>query len=254
MAHQEASGSAAAGLGGGGSAGARGPDSAAAAAAIAVGGVQVSPSLTSPEILSMYQRLQDAEVSRQKRLARNRASARLRRLKHKSRVEQLEVEISQLNATLSKLREHTWGADDGGGLREALGKEPALPSHMAMPRRTRLKYVMRMAMSQCSDLQSCSFDNLDLCQSIAAAASGSADGAGPAGQLDASQLAAADLFKELDLSPRQIDEISSLGAQAHDEALLCAALNACVMVLVARDLLSFEVVGIAEVSEGGAAA
>ena len=46
---------------------------------------------------------------RAKRLARNRASARLRRLRKKNLVESYEAEVTSLTASLGKLRGHEWG-------------------------------------------------------------------------------------------------------------------------------------------------
>jgi hypothetical protein len=52
------------------------------------------------------------EEKRRKRLARNRASARLRRLRKKNLVESYEGEVTVLEQALSKLRQHEWGGGD----------------------------------------------------------------------------------------------------------------------------------------------
>ena len=48
-------------------------------------------------------------------------------------------------------------------MRDTLGKEPQLPSHMALPRHARLNSVLQMAISQLTEIQSMAFENLDLC-------------------------------------------------------------------------------------------
>lgn len=52
---------------------------------------------------------QQEEEKRQKRLARNRASARLRRLRKKNLVDAYEVEVGILEKTLQALKSHEWG-------------------------------------------------------------------------------------------------------------------------------------------------
>ena len=75
----------------------------------------------------------DEEDKRKKRLARNRASARLRRLKKKNLVDSYEGEVGILESALSKLKSHQWGSDivDHEVLIEALsmerGQQPLTP-------------------------------------------------------------------------------------------------------------------------------
>ena len=52
---------------------------------------------------------QQEEEKRQKRLARNRASARLRRLRKKNLVDAYEVEVGHLEKTMAQLQQHEWG-------------------------------------------------------------------------------------------------------------------------------------------------
>ncbi|GAX23319.1 hypothetical protein FisN_27Lh093 [Fistulifera solaris] len=66
----------------------------------------------------------DEELKRQKRLARNRASARLRRLRKKNLVDAYEAEVKALERILHKLQEHVWGhPESDGALLEALSME-----------------------------------------------------------------------------------------------------------------------------------
>lgn len=52
------------------------------------------------------------EEKRRKRLARNRASARLRRLRKKNLVESYESEVGVLEGSLKKLKQVRWGEDE----------------------------------------------------------------------------------------------------------------------------------------------
>lgn len=58
--------------------------------------------------------VQAEEEKRQKRLARNRASARLRRLRKKNLVDAYETEVGILEKTLQQLKAHEWGVPASG--------------------------------------------------------------------------------------------------------------------------------------------
>jgi hypothetical protein len=68
---------------------------------------------------------QQEEEKRQKRLARNRASARLRRLRKKNLVDAYEVEVGSLEKTLAQLQQHEWGSlkSSSAALAEALSMD-----------------------------------------------------------------------------------------------------------------------------------
>jgi hypothetical protein len=67
---------------------------------------------------------QQEDDKRQKRLARNRASARLRRLRKKNLVDAYEQEVGSLEGTLKQLQAHTWGqSDHAGALADALSMD-----------------------------------------------------------------------------------------------------------------------------------
>lgn len=70
-----------------------------------------SRSLSMPDMQSYAARAQAEEGKRKKRLARNRASARLRRLRKKNLVDSYEGEVGVLESALEKLRSHTWGSN-----------------------------------------------------------------------------------------------------------------------------------------------
>lgn len=67
---------------------------------------------------------QQEEEKRQKRLARNRASARLRRLRKKNLVDAYESEVGSLEKTIAQLKQHEWGLNaNASALAEALSMD-----------------------------------------------------------------------------------------------------------------------------------
>lgn len=82
--------------------------------------------------------VQQEEEKRQKRLARNRASARIRRLRKKNLVDAYEVEVGILEKTLQLLKDHEWGGPDDeakdGGAGNTEGRASALASALSMDR------------------------------------------------------------------------------------------------------------------------
>lgn len=79
-------------------------------------------SMSLPDMTS-YGAQQDEE-KRQKRLARNRASAKLRRLRKKNLVDAYETEVGILEKTLKQLQAHEWGTmDNPRALTEALSMD-----------------------------------------------------------------------------------------------------------------------------------
>jgi hypothetical protein len=78
--------------------------------------------------MSSYAAQQEDE-KRQKRLARNRASARLRRLRKKNLVDAYEVEVGCLEKTMAQLQQHEWGCTNSSnttGVQSALVLAEAL--------------------------------------------------------------------------------------------------------------------------------
>lgn len=100
----------------------------------------------------------DEEEKRKKRLARNRASARLRRLKKKNLVDSYEGEVGVLEASLSKLRSHQWGASDGNNheaLIEALSMERGQQPLTAEKRRELISSIVSQQREQVANLLDC---------------------------------------------------------------------------------------------------
>ncbi|KAL3780588.1 hypothetical protein ACHAW5_006406 [Stephanodiscus triporus] len=107
----------------------------------------------------------DEEDKRKKRLARNRASARLRRLKKKNLVDSYEGEVGILETALSRLKSHKWGSDviDHEVLIEALsmerGQQPLTPEG----RRELIQSILNQQREQVANLLECQIENWLLC-------------------------------------------------------------------------------------------
>jgi len=92
---------------------------------------------------------QAEEEKRQKRLARNRASARLRRLRKKNLVDAYETEVGILEKTLKQLKAHEWGRDDNHiALLDALGMERGQQAIPADQRAAVIRDILNHQMQQ----------------------------------------------------------------------------------------------------------
>lgn len=104
----------------------------------------------------------DEEEKRKKRLARNRASARLRRLKKKNLVDSYEGEVGVLEASLSKLRSHQWGSSDSNNheaLIEALSMERGQQPLTAEKRRELISSIVSQQREQVANLLDCQLES-----------------------------------------------------------------------------------------------
>ena len=104
----------------------------------------------------------DEEEKRKKRLARNRASARLRRLKKKNLVDSYEGEVGVLEASLSKLRAHQWGVSDSNNheaLIEALSMERGQQPLTAEKRRELISSIVGQQREQVANLLDCQLES-----------------------------------------------------------------------------------------------
>eukprot|EP00956_Cyclotella_meneghiniana_P041701 scaffold236107_cov74-Cyclotella_meneghiniana.AAC.1 len=140
-----------------------------------IGGVHKATSL--PDIASFHHHQEtatDEEEKRKKRLARNRASARLRRLKKKNLVDSYEGEVGILEAALNKLRSHRWsdpstysnqdGSDGNNNhhheaLIEALSMERGQQLLTPQSRRTLIQSIVTQQKSQVDNLLQCQLEN-----------------------------------------------------------------------------------------------
>lgn len=95
------------------------------------------------------------EEKRLKRLARNRASARLRRLRKKNLVDAYETEVGILEKTLKQLEAHEWGkdTDDHKALLDALGMERGQQAISPEERNTIIQDILKQQKQQVNMLQ-----------------------------------------------------------------------------------------------------
>jgi len=106
-------------------------------------------------------RAEEEADKREKRLARNRSSARLRRLKKKNLVDSYEGEVGTLEEALAKLRAHRWGSSsvDHEALIEALsmerGQRPLTPD----ARRELIQSIVAQQQEQVQNLLECQAEN-----------------------------------------------------------------------------------------------
>ena len=87
-----------------------------------VGSEEIKQIMRTPDLLSIYQKLQEEDDRRQRRLERNRASARVPREKKKGMVETYEGEVAKLESSLNMLKNHEFGTGHGEELATALGR------------------------------------------------------------------------------------------------------------------------------------
>lgn len=85
-----------------------------------MGSEEIKQIMRTPDLLSIYQKLQEEDDRRQRRLERNRASARVRREKKKGMVETYEAEVSKLESSLNMLKNHQFGTGNADELATAL--------------------------------------------------------------------------------------------------------------------------------------
>jgi hypothetical protein len=94
------------------------------------------------------------EEKRIKRLARNRASARLRRLRKKNLVESYEEQVTVLEQSLAKLQAHKWGDPESNhsALIDALSMERGQQPLTAENRREVIKQILEQQREQVKNL------------------------------------------------------------------------------------------------------
>eukprot|EP00535_Pseudo-nitzschia_heimii_P000198 CAMPEP_0197184888 /NCGR_PEP_ID=MMETSP1423-20130617/10785_1 /TAXON_ID=476441 /ORGANISM="Pseudo-nitzschia heimii, Strain UNC1101" /LENGTH=555 /DNA_ID=CAMNT_0042635825 /DNA_START=325 /DNA_END=1992 /DNA_ORIENTATION=+ len=114
---------------------------------------QPGRSLSMPDMSSYAAEAE--EEKRLKRLARNRASARLRRLRKKNLVDAYETEVGILEKTLNQLEAHEWGkdTDDHKSLLDALGMERGQQAISQEERNSIIQDILKQQMQQVHLLQ-----------------------------------------------------------------------------------------------------
>ncbi|GMH63496.1 hypothetical protein TrLO_g4020 [Triparma laevis f. longispina] len=102
------------------------------------------------------------EEKRRKRLARNRASARLRRLRKKNLVESYESEVGVLEGSLKKLKQHTWGSSDPNLLTTALSMDRGSQILSADSRSTLIRGILEQELEHVENILDEQLDQLVL--------------------------------------------------------------------------------------------
>lgn len=163
----------------------------------------------------------DEEAKRLKRLARNRASARLRRLRKKNLVESYEAEVGVLESSLSKLQGHRWGVGaDSEALLEALSMDRGQQQIDKAKRTELITSILSQQREQVRNLMDCQLENMVLGWVSQHGEVGGPSDAGqpqdPSTQAELDELAL-ELNNVLNLSPDQKSELQSASHGMEEE-------------------------------------
>ena len=185
----------------------------------------------------------DEEYKRKKRLARNRASARLRRLKKKNLVDSYEGEVGILESALGKLKMHRWGGETVSapssslnlnvcnndnqyeGLIEALSMERGQAPLSPEARRQLIQSILDQQREQVGNLLEVQLENWILCTSFLSGGSGGG-GYGNNGNVEDEEMAlvASELQSLLQLTPQQVSLMEQQNHQQQGEGGVGAAI------------------------------
>lgn len=120
-------------------------------------------SVSMPDMTAYAAKANDEESKRLKRLARNRASARLRRLRKKNLVESYEGEVGVLETSLAKLRAHRWGVGtDPEALLEALSMDRGQQTITPLQRKELIQNLLKQQQEQVRNVLECQLETLTL--------------------------------------------------------------------------------------------
>lgn len=200
-----------------------------------VGGVGGSRSISLPDMARYAARASAEDHKRKKRLARNRASARLRRLKKKNLVDTYEGEVGVLEASLAKLQAHSWGTDDDHeALLEALsmdrGQQPLPPER----RQALIHDILKQQREQVQNIRDVHFEvmllgwlaNQNDGESKESNKEDQADKDTEMGNEEEEKLAM-ELNKILNLTPEQKEELKKVTETSHDEVKAIDTVDMC---------------------------
>mmetsp|Transcript_2408 Transcript_2408/g.4469 ORF Transcript_2408/g.4469 Transcript_2408/m.4469 type:complete len:541 (+) Transcript_2408:463-2085(+) len=120
-------------------------------------------SMSMPDMSSLENKVEDEEAKRLKRLARNRASARLRRLRKKTLVESYETEVGVLESSLAKLKAHKWGVGgDATAVLEALSMDRGQQKIDSEKRKELITSILGQQREQIRSLMDCQLETMIL--------------------------------------------------------------------------------------------
>mmetsp|Transcript_36308 Transcript_36308/g.53179 ORF Transcript_36308/g.53179 Transcript_36308/m.53179 type:complete len:509 (-) Transcript_36308:857-2383(-) len=235
-------------------------------------------SISMPDITSYAARASAEEEKRRKRLARNRASARLRRLRKKNLVDSYEGEVGVLETSLSKLRQHQWGQPSSNpehqqheALLDALSMERGQQC-IAPDKRAELIYsILDQQREQVQNIMDCQLEGLALrwlsmdgdvsssdggndtdgqkikaedCDNAVASAEKKQDE--QQAEAEAKQLAS-ELSSILNLTPSQKVQLKEATSDIEEEMRTTATIDSCLALLRANPWLMNK--GVEEVTE-----
>ncbi|CAI5744952.1 unnamed protein product [Peronospora destructor] len=189
-----------------------------------VGSEEIKQIMRTPDLLSIYQKLQEEDDRRQRRLERNRASARVRREKKKGMVETYEGEVSKLESLLNMLKNHEFGTGNEEELATALENSSAEHlRHALMSKDAKMELMARILGQHSRNTDAIRRANAEN-QALIAAASDNAE-------------LFLSLRTQLGLTDDQCQRIASFSVPASDEALKLDAIRKCFSALRAHDWL-----------------
>ncbi|DAZ94674.1 TPA: hypothetical protein N0F65_002383 [Lagenidium giganteum] len=191
-----------------------------------MGSEEIKQIMRCPDLLSIYQKLQEEDDRRQRRLERNRASARVRREKKKGMVETYEGEVSKLENSLSLLRAHSFGTGQAQDLITALeysGGEYA--RHAMMSKEAKLELLARILSQHSCNTTAVRRANMENQLLIATA-------------MEDSDMAR-QLRAQLGLTQQQCQQLQAMHSRVQDEARKIDAINKCFSALRVHDWLYF---------------
>ncbi|OWZ11235.1 hypothetical protein PHMEG_00015777 [Phytophthora megakarya] len=189
-----------------------------------MGSEEIKQIMRTPDLLSIYQKLQEEDDRRQRRLERNRASARVRREKKKGMVETYEAEVSKLESSLNMLKNHEFGTGNaqdlatsleyssGEHLRQAQMSKDVKMELMSriLGQHSRNTDAIRRANSENQALVAVAVDNSEFSQSLRA---------------------------QLGLTREQCQQLATLAVPASEESRKLDAIRKCFSALRAHDWL-----------------
>ncbi|KAI9908766.1 hypothetical protein PsorP6_016668 [Peronosclerospora sorghi] len=189
-----------------------------------MGSEEIKQIMCTPDLLSIYQKLQEEDERRQRRLERNRASARVRREKKKGMVETYEGEVSKLESSLNMLKKHEFGTGNAQELATALEYSPREHlRHALMSKDAKMELMARILGHHSRNTDAIRRANAEN-QALIAVSS------------DDSELFLS-LRTQLGLTPEQCQRIASLATSVTEEARKLDAIRKCFSALRAHEWL-----------------
>ncbi|CAH0514791.1 unnamed protein product [Peronospora belbahrii] len=189
-----------------------------------MGSEEIQQIMRTPDLLSIYQKLQEEDDRRQRRLERNRASARVRREKKKGMVETYEGEVAKLESSLNMLKNHEFGTGNAQELATALQNSSGeYLRHALMSKDAKMELMARILGQHSRNTEAIRRANAEN-QALIAVAS------------DNSKLFLS-LRAQLGLTNEQCQRIANFNASASEEARKLDVIRKCFSALRAHDWL-----------------